>query len=58
MDCREPITKDNPGVQLSFSHDLWQCNDCHCIEWGVYMWPSLLNWPGKDAALGDEGVGK
>jgi ribosomal protein L37AE/L43A len=36
--CQEPITDRNPGIMLC--DGIWQCDDCHHIEWGVWPWHS------------------
>lgn len=40
--CGDEVCRSNPGIHDSNS---WQCNDCHRIEFGVYVSPGLLDYP-------------
>ncbi len=42
MNCGEPISEENLGIEFTNRHGstgVWQCADCHQIEWGTR--PSL-----------------
>lgn len=41
--CGESIT--DPAINFDAPSDLWQCADCHHIEWGSWPFGSLLSMP-------------
>jgi hypothetical protein len=38
--CGEELTPENDGILIN--DEFAQCDDCHEIEYGVYIWPMLL----------------
>lgn len=43
--CKEDITPDNNGMKLTpdgSNIEMYQCDDCHFIEYGYHIWPVLL----------------
>jgi hypothetical protein len=42
--CGEDITIENNGICINENseNEMFQCDDCHFSEFGVYIWPVLL----------------
>lgn len=43
MHCGEPITE--PAINFDAPSDIWQCADCHHIEWGSWPFGECLSMP-------------
>ncbi len=52
MHCGEPITE--PAINFDAPSDIWQCADCHYIEWGSWPFGECLSMP-NDQDVGRAG---
>ena len=45
--CGEELTPENDGILIN-DGELAQCDDCHEIEFGYYIWPMCLYFRNKE----------